>query len=105
MILVNFLASSQTVAPREVPPAQLALYFVFFISFLCLTGCALSLRYLVDEAKLRAEKNISKIVASVLPPERVLSNLGMKVAFGAKLFLFSAIISFLAAVILAYRQT
>ena len=83
---------------------QLALYFVFFVSFLCFTGCSLSLRYLVDEAKLRAEKDISKIVASAIPPERVLSDLGTKMVRGAKVFLFIAIISFVAALILAYRE-
>ena len=52
--------------------------FALFISFVTFAFCMATLRSHVDEDKLRSEKSISKVFAGGIPPERVLTDVGLR---------------------------
>jgi hypothetical protein len=75
--------------------------FVLMISFMTFTICMVSLKSYVDEEKLRQEKSISEVVAAQIPPERVLSDDGLRRVKIAKI---AVIVFALSGAYLAFRR-
>ena len=77
---------------------DLVLGFAVFLSFITFAFCLSSLRNHVDEGKLRDEKSVSGIMAAQIPPERVLTEAGLrraqigKVALVVSMFLIAVIL-------------
>ena len=73
------------------PPSEETSWFqamlgtLLVVSFFFTTLCIASLRNHVDEAKLRAEPSASKIFASQIPPERILTEVGRRRVMMAKI--------------------
>lgn len=72
---------------------------ILFLSFLIAVFCIASLRSHVDESKLRQEKNISALFKSPIPPEHILTPVGLGRVKAAKIAIAVGVVT-LAVIIL-----
>lgn len=70
-----------------------------FLSFLTLAFCIATLRSHVDETKIRKEESVSKIFRSAIPPEHVLTGVGLRRVKIAKISIAVFFVSLAAIVI------
>jgi len=66
---------------------------VFFVSFLTVSFCVASLKYHIDETKIRGEKNIATIFKTPIPPEHILTPAGRRRVFIAKIAILLLVLS------------
>ena len=74
--------------------------WICIISMIYLCFCTSSIRKCIDEEKIRQEKDIANIYKSLIPPERVLTELGLKKLNTAKITLLVMLSSMLTLIIL-----
>jgi hypothetical protein len=72
-----------------------------FFSFLTLAFCIATLRSHVDETKIRKEESVSKVFSSAIPPEHVLTEVGLR---RVKIAKFAVAVLFVSLVAIGIRM-